>query len=144
MLNDEDRNWYSELLERHGLPTILLLLASWYISSSVITPMTDTAKQFITDIREANVIIQDELMQIDRENLSRWDKTFDLHQRNSDLADEILERLADVELKTERVLSEFEKMRMLFTQPVLDDKGLNNGKSNYLSPTDPDKEATEE
>jgi len=143
MLNDEDRNWYSELLERHGLPTILLLLASWYISSSVITPMTDTAKQFITDIREANVIIQDELMQIDRENLSRWDKTFDLHQRNSDLADEILERLADVELKTERVLSEFEKMRMLFTQPVLDDKGLNDGKSNYLSPKGPYEEATE-
>jgi len=143
MLNDEDRNWYSELLERHGLPTILLLLASWYISSSVITPMTDTAKQFITDIREANVIIQDELMQIDRENLSRWDKTFDLHQRNSDLADEILERLSDVELKTERVLSEFEKMRMLFTQPVIDDKGLNNGKSNYLSPEGPYGEATE-
>ena len=145
-MNREDGNWYSELLERHGLPTILLLLASWYISSSVIEPMTQTAKQFITDIREANVIIQDELMQIDRENLSRWDKTFDLHQRNSDLAEDILDRLGVVELKTERVLSEFEKMRMLFTQPAIDDKGLRDGKGNYdaAAADDDAEEAPEE
>lgn len=139
-MNKDDGNWYSELLERHGLPTILLLLAVWYISSNVLEPMTSTAKQFITDIREANVIIQDELMQIDRENLSRWDKTFDLHQRNSDLAEDVLERLVAVEVKSERILSEFEKMRMLFTQPAIDNKGLNDGQSNYFSPTGPYEE----
>ena len=143
-MNSDDRTWVSDFLERHGLPTLLLLLGGWYVSSSVLEPMTSTAKQFITDIREANVIIQDELMQIDRENLSRWDKAFDLQQRNRDLAEDVLDRLGHVEVKTERILSEFEKLRMLFTQPALDDKGLLDGKGNYLSPTGPYEEAPKE
>jgi hypothetical protein len=135
-VNREDGDWLSVFLERHGLPTLLLLLGGWYVSSAVLEPMTSTAKQFITDIREANVIIQDELMQIDRENLSRWDKAFDLQQRNSDLAETISERMGDLEIKVERILSEFEKMRMLFTQPAIDDKGLRDGKDNYDTATD--------
>jgi hypothetical protein len=143
-VNKEEGTFISDFLERHGLPTLLLLLGGWYISSSVLEPMTSTAKQFITDIREANVIIQDELMQIDRENLSRWDKAFDLQQRNGDLAKDVLERMRALEVKTERVLSEFEKMRMLFTQPAIDDKGLTDGQSNYLSPTGPYEDAPQE
>jgi hypothetical protein len=140
-MEQNDRTWVSDFLERHGLPTLLLLLGAWYVSSNVLEPMTSTAKQFITDIREANVIIQDELMQIDRENLSRWDKAFDLQQRNRDLAEDVLDRLGVVEVKAERILSEFEKLRMLFTQPAIDNKGLTDGKSNYLSPTGPYEEA---
>lgn len=137
MTPKEESTWVSDFLERHGLPTLLLLLGGWYISSNVIGPMAETVKQFVTDIREANLVIQDELMQIDRENLSRWDKAFDLQQSNRDLGLEIEGRLTSLEIRAERILSEFEKMRMLFTQPAIDKGDIVDGKGNYRSPEGP-------
>ncbi len=117
MQRNERRDWINDFLERHGLPTLLLLLGAWYISSNVIEPMASTAKQFITDIREANVIIQDELMQIDRENLSRWDKAFALVQQNREMALRVEPKIDALSSKTDSILLEFEKIRMLFTEP---------------------------
>ena len=107
----------TELIEKHGVATFLLVAGAYFMTTSVVDPMVSTAQQFVSDIKETNDQLQKEIEQIDRENLSRWDASFSLHQEKKELIQRVLDKLVEIEADNRTIRSELEKTRMLFVKP---------------------------
>ena len=87
------RAMVNEIIEKHGVPMFLLLAGAYFLSTSVVNPLVSTAQSFVTDIKNANEVLQTEIAQVDRENLMRWDQSFQLHTEKKLLIEKCLDRL---------------------------------------------------
>lgn len=92
------RAMVSEVIEKHGVPMFLLLAGAYFLSTSVVNPLVSTAQSFVTDIKNANEVLQTEIAQVDRENLMRWDQSFQLHTEKKLLIEKCLDRLHEMQV----------------------------------------------
>ena len=67
----ESASIVTELVERLGLSTVLLLGAVYFGYQTIIQPLADSYRQMVKDVSETNNLLQVELMNNDREDGER-------------------------------------------------------------------------
>lgn len=67
----ESANIVTQLVERLGLSTVLLLGGAYVGYQSVIKPLADSYRQMVDDVAETNKLIQEEIKNNDREDGER-------------------------------------------------------------------------
>lgn len=88
----------------------LLLAGAYFLSTSVVNPLVSTAQSFVTDIKNANEVLQTEIAQVDRENLMRWDQSFQLHTEKKLLIEKCLDRLHEMQVTHSELKNEIRNL----------------------------------
>lgn len=104
------RAMVNEIIEKHGVPMFLLLAGAYFLSTSVVNPLVSTAQSFVTDIKNANEVLQTEIAQVDRENLMRWDQSFQLHTEKKLLIEKCLDRLHEMQVTHSELKNEIRNL----------------------------------
>ena len=104
------RAMVNEIIEKHGVPMFLLLAGAYFLSTSVVNPLVSTAQSFVTDIKNANEVLQTEIAQVDREKLMRWDQSFQLHTEKKLLIEKCLDRLHEMQVTHSELKNEIRNL----------------------------------
>lgn len=107
----------TQLLEKHGIAVFLLVAGGYVVTNSVINPMVETSRAFVTDIRNANEGLQKEVQRVEAENLSRWDRSFALHTEKRDMIRNLDDEIDDINRKIDNIRSDIANLRTLFIKP---------------------------
>ena len=67
----ESASIVTELVERLGLSTVLLLGAVYFGYQTIIQPLADSYRQMVKDVSETNKLLQEEIKNNDREDGER-------------------------------------------------------------------------
>jgi len=71
MPDKESASIVTELVERLGLSTVLLLGAVYFGYQSIIRPIADSYQRMVDDVAETNKLLQEEIKDNDREDGER-------------------------------------------------------------------------
>ena len=71
MSDKESASIVTELVERLGLSTVLLLAAVYFGYQSIIRPIADSYQRMVDDVAETNKLLQEEIKVNDREDGER-------------------------------------------------------------------------
>ena len=71
MSDKESASIVTELVERLGLSTVLLLGAVYFGYQSIIRPIADSYQRMVDDVAETNKLLQEEIKDNDREDGER-------------------------------------------------------------------------
>lgn len=115
--NEQPHPWWASFIEKHGIATFILIAGGWYVTQTVVNPLVETARQFVSDIRECNVVIQDELQTANKQTMDRWNQLFDISVLKSGKIDDALKRLDEITKSHERLHNDIEIFRALLTRP---------------------------
>jgi len=107
----------TQLLEKHGIAVFLLVAGGYVVTNSVINPMVETSRAFVTDIRNANEGLQKEVERVETENLSRWDRSFALHTEKRDMIRNLDDEIDEINRKLDSIRSDIANLRTLFIKP---------------------------
>ena len=69
--NKESASIITELVERLGLSTVLLLGAVYFGYQSIIRPIADSYQKMVADVAETNKLLQEEIKSNDKEDGER-------------------------------------------------------------------------
>lgn len=67
----ESASFITELVERLGLSTVLLLGAVYFGYQSIIRPIADSYQKMVADVAETNKLLQEEIRSNDKEDGER-------------------------------------------------------------------------
>ena len=107
----------TQLLEKHGIAVFLLVAGGYVVTTSVVNPMVETSKQFVSDIKSANEALRAEIDMVEKENLSRWDRSFALHTEKRDLILKLDDELDELAREMDKLRGDIGNLRTLFLKP---------------------------
>lgn len=107
----------TQLLERHGIAVFLLVAGGYVVTTSVVNPMVETSKQFVSDIKAANEALRTEINMVEKENLARWDRSFALHTEKRDLILKLDDELDALARDMDKLRADITNLRSLFLKP---------------------------
>jgi hypothetical protein len=109
--------WWAAFIEKHGIATFILIAGGWYVSQTVINPLVATAQTFVSDIRECNVILQNEIMTSNKQTMDRWNQIFDMMEWKRSKIEDALARLETIQQSHDKLHTDLELFRALLTRP---------------------------
>lgn len=107
----------TQLLEKHGIAVFLLVAGGYVVTTSVVNPMVETSKQFVSDIKAANEALRTEINMVEKENLSRWDRSFALHTEKRDLILKLDDEIDALARDMDKLRGDITNLRTLFLKP---------------------------
>ena len=87
-------NQLSKMIERLGLPTVILFVGGYFIYTAAFLPLVDTAKQALVDISETNKLLEKHQKENDQRDGERVKELEEVMNHLSSKLDKILEKVS--------------------------------------------------
>lgn len=92
--SEEQVNQVSKMIERLGLPTVILFVGGYLIYTAAILPLVETAKQALVDISETNKMLEQHQKEKDLLNDTRVKELTEVLDGLNEKLDKIIARVS--------------------------------------------------
>ena len=92
--SEEQVNQVSKMIERLGLPTVILFVGGYLIYTAALLPLVDTAKQALIDISETNKLLEQHQKENDERDGERVKEMKEVIAGLNSKLDKIIEKVS--------------------------------------------------